>query len=79
VRAVHNLKRLCEEHLPVYDLQIIDIYEDPLAAREEQIIAAPTLVKKLPKPLRRFVGDLSDTQKLLIGLDVYQQPETRST
>jgi circadian clock protein KaiB len=79
LRAVHNLKRLCEEHLPDYDLQIIDIYEDPLAAREEQIIAAPTLVKKLPKPLRRFVGDLSDTQKLLIGLDVYQQPETRST
>lgn len=77
LRAVHNLKKLCEEHLPEYDLEIIDIYKNPKAAREEQIVAAPTLVKKLPEPLRRFVGDLSNTQKILIGLDVYKRQEQR--
>ncbi|HEU0251909.1 MAG TPA: circadian clock KaiB family protein [Pyrinomonadaceae bacterium] len=72
LKAVYNLKKICEEHLPDdYDLEVIDIYENPSAARDEQIIAAPTLVKKLPKPLRRFVGDLSDTKKILVGLDVY--------
>jgi circadian clock protein KaiB len=75
MRAVHNLKKICEEHLPDYDLEIIDIYENPRAAREEQIIAAPTLVKKLPRPLRKFVGDLSNTQKILIGLDIYKRQE----
>src|SRR5947208_13791148 len=53
LKAVSNLKRICEEHLPDYDLEVIDIYENPSAAREEQIIAAPTLVKKLPTPLRK--------------------------
>jgi circadian clock protein KaiB len=77
LRAVHNLKKICEEHLPDYDLEVIDIYNDPVAAREAQIIAAPTLVKKLPEPLRRFVGDLSDTKKILVGLDVYKRQETR--
>lgn len=75
LRAVHNLKKICDEHLPDYDLEIIDIYENPAAAREEQIIAAPTLVKKLPRPLRKFVGDLSNTQKILIGLDIYKRQE----
>ena len=76
LRAVSNLKKLCEEHLPnEYDLEVIDIYENPMAAREEQIIAAPTLVKKLPRPLRKFVGDLSNTQKILIGLDIYKRQE----
>jgi len=74
LRAIHNLKKLCEEHLPDnYDLEVIDIYKDPAAAREAQIIAAPTLVKKLPQPIRRFVGDLSNTQKVLIGLDIYKR------
>lgn len=71
LQAIQNLKKICEEHLPDYDLEVIDIYEDPKAAREEQIIAAPTLVKKLPRPLRKFVGDLSNTKKILIGLDIY--------
>ena len=75
LRAVHNLKKICEEHLPDYDLEVIDIYKNPTAAREEQIIAAPTLVKKLPRPLRKFVGDLSNTQKILIGLDIYKRQE----
>ena len=72
------MKKLCEEHLTdEYDLEVIDIYENPEAEREEQIIAAPTLVKKLPKPLRRFVGDLSNTKKILIGLDLYERQEPK--
>ena len=71
LKAVYNLKRFCEEHLADdYDLEIIDIYKNPDAAREAQIIAAPTLIKRLPAPLRRFVGDLSNTQKLMSGLDI---------
>jgi circadian clock protein KaiB len=71
LKAISNLKRVCEKYLhDDYDLQVIDIYKDPDAAREEQIIAAPTLIKRLPAPLRRFVGDLSNTQKLLAGLGI---------
>jgi circadian clock protein KaiB len=71
LRAVSNLKKLCEEHLSdEYDLEVIDIYENPAAAREEQIIAAPTLIKKLPLPLRRLVGDLSKEESVLFGLDL---------
>ena len=78
LKAVHNLKKLCEEHLPDdYELEVIDIYKNPNAAREEQIIAAPTLVKKLPEPLRKFVGDLSNTQKILVGLDIYKRQEPK--
>ncbi len=78
LRAVYNLKKLCEEYLPDdYELEVIDIYKDPEAAREEQIIAAPTLVKKLPRPLRKFVGDMSNTQKILVGLDLYERQDTR--
>ena len=76
LRAVYNLKKLCEEYLPDdYELEVIDIYKDPAAAREAQIIAAPTLVKKLPQPIRKFVGDMSNTQKILIGLDVYKRQD----
>jgi circadian clock protein KaiB len=75
LKAVHNLQKICEEHLPDYDLEVIDIYKDPAAARDEQIIAAPTLVKQLPTPLRRFVGDLSNTQKILVGLDIYRRQD----
>lgn len=71
LKAITNLKRFCDEYLPgAYDLQVIDIYKNPNAARDEQIIATPTLIKRLPAPLRRFVGDLSNTQKLLGGLDI---------
>ena len=74
LRAVYNLKKICEEHFPNdYELEVIDIYENPTAARQEQIIAAPTLVKSLPRPLRKFVGDLSNTQKILVGLDIYKR------
>jgi circadian clock protein KaiB len=77
LQAVYNLKKLCEEYLPDdYELEVIDIYKDPAAAREEQIIAAPTLVKKLPRPIRKFVGDLSNTQKILVGLDLYERQDS---
>ena len=76
LRAVYNLKKLCDEYLAGdYDLRVIDIYKNPDAAREEQIIAAPTLIRHLPRPLRRFIGDLSNTQKLLVGLDIDQRQE----
>src|SRR6185437_4696856 len=78
LRAVHNLKKLCEEHLHnEYELEVIDIYSDPEAARREQIIAAPTLVKKLPEPIRKFVGDLSNTEKILVGLDIYKRQDLK--
>lgn len=76
LKAVQNLKKICDEHFPDdYDLEVIDIYENPEVAREEQIIAAPTLVKKLPTPLRKFVGDLSNTKKILLGLDFYERQD----
>src|SRR6185295_16832126 len=78
LKAVYNLKKLCEEYLPDdYDLEVIDIYKDPAAAREAQIVAAPTLVKKLPRPIRKFVGDMSNTEKILVGLDLYERQENR--
>ncbi|HSJ54931.1 MAG TPA: circadian clock KaiB family protein [Anaerolineae bacterium] len=70
-RAIDNIAALCEEHLQgSYDLEVVDLYEHPALARGEQIIAAPTLIKKLPLPLRRLIGDLSDTQRVLVGLDL---------
>ncbi len=70
-RAVENVRTICEEHLHGrYDLEVIDIYQQPTLAKGEQIIAAPTLVKKLPLPLRRVIGDLSNTDRVLLGLDL---------
>jgi len=69
--AIKNIKRICEEHLRGrYDLEVIDIYKQPALAKGEQIIAAPTLIKKLPLPLRRFIGDLSNTERIVFGLDL---------
>ena len=70
-RAVENLRRICDELLVGrYDLEVVDVYQDPARARDEQIIAVPTLVKKLPAPLRRILGDLSDREQVLVGLDL---------
>ena len=70
-RAVQNVRAICEEHLHGrYDLEVIDIYQQPTLARGEQIIAAPTLVKKSPAPLRYIIGDLSSTERVLRGLDL---------
>ena len=71
VRAVANIKEICESSLKNrYDLEVIDIYQQPVLVKGEQIIAAPTLVKKLPLPLRKFIGDMSDTERILVGLDL---------
>src|SRR5829696_2682738 len=76
LRAVYNLKKICEENFPNdYELEVIDVYKHPEVAREEQILAVPMLVKKLPEPLRKFVGDLSNAQKILVGLDIYKRQE----
>jgi circadian clock protein KaiB len=69
--AVENIKRVCEQHLKNrYDLEVIDIYQQASLARDEQIVAAPTLIKRLPLPLRRLIGDLSNVNKVLFGLDL---------
>ena len=70
-RAIANVRKICDEHLKGrYDLEIIDIYQQPDLAREGQIIAAPTLIKELPLPLRKFIGNMSKTERILVGLDL---------
>jgi circadian clock protein KaiB len=70
-RAIANVKKICEEHLAGrYELEVIDIYQQPKLAIGEQIVAAPTLIKKLPLPLRKLIGDMSDTKKFLVGIDL---------
>ncbi len=69
--AIRNVTRLLEEHVPgQYDLQIVDLYQQPTLAKGEQIIAAPTLIKKLPFPLRKFIGTMAEEEKILVGLDL---------
>jgi circadian clock protein KaiB len=71
MKAVMNVKKICEEHLKGrYDLEVVDIYQQPVLAKGEQIIAAPTLIKKLPLPLRKLIGDMSNTERILVGLDL---------
>jgi circadian clock protein KaiB len=73
-QAIQNIKQICEEHLKGrYDLEVIDIYREPVLAKGDQIIATPTLIKKLPVPIRRFIGDLSESEKILLGLDLRQE------
>jgi circadian clock protein KaiB len=70
-RAVENVRAFCQKHLEGrYDLQVIDVYQQPALARSEQLIAAPTLIKKLPLPLRRLIGDMSNEGRILVGLDL---------
>ena len=71
VRAFDNLKKLCEEHLAgKYHIEVIDLMRDPRLARGDQIVAVPTLVRKLPEPVRKIIGDLSNTERVLVGLDL---------
>lgn len=71
VTALNNLKRYCEEHLPgKYQIEVIDLLEHPQLAEGDQIFATPTLVKKFPQPVRNIIGDLSNEQKVLVGLNV---------
>jgi circadian clock protein KaiB len=69
--ALANLKRVCEEHLAGrYSIEVVDLLKNPRLAKDDQIVAIPTLVRKLPEPLRRIVGDLSDTERALVGLQL---------
>lgn len=69
--AIANITRICEEYLPGrYELEVIDVFRRPLLAREEQIVATPTLLRTLPLPLRRLIGDLSEKDRVLVGLDL---------
>jgi circadian clock protein KaiB len=71
VTAFANLKRLCEEHLAgEFEIEVIDLIENPRLAKEDQIVAIPTLVRKLPQPIRKIIGDLSDTERTLVGLQL---------
>ncbi len=71
VKSIENLRRLCERYLKGrYELEVVDIYQQPALASENQIIAAPTLIKRLPLPLRRLVGDFSNQERVVLGLDL---------
>jgi circadian clock protein KaiB len=80
-RAIENLRRACEEHLPGhYAIEIVDVLQNPRRAAADQILAAPTVVRRLPAPVRKLVGDLSDNDRLLIGLELRRsasQPDGR--
>jgi circadian clock protein KaiB len=70
-RAIRNAKQICDEHLAGrYELEVIDIFQQTARARDDQVIAVPMLIKKLPVPLKRFIGDLSNRDVVLVGLDV---------
>lgn len=71
VTAIANLKRICEEHIPgKYNIEVIDLVKNPTLAKTDQILAIPTLVRKLPVPIRKILGDLSNTERVLVGLDL---------
>jgi circadian clock protein KaiB len=76
VRAIANVKKICEDHLQGrYELEVVDLYQRPQLAKGEQISAMPTLIKKLPLPLRRIIGDMSNTERVLVGLDLRKKKE----
>ena len=69
--AIANVRRICEQYLPGhYELEVIDVYQQPAATKQAQIIAVPTLIKELPFPPQRFVGDMSNTERIVIGLNL---------
>jgi circadian clock protein KaiB len=71
VNAIANLKKLCEKHLTGrYTIEVIDLMKDPALAQRDQIVAIPTLIRQLPEPLKRVIGDLSNAEKVLVGLDI---------
>lgn len=76
IMAITNLKKICEEYLEgKYDLEVIDLYKSPSLAEGDQIIAAPTLIKELPLPMRRIIGDMSNKERVLLGLDLREVKE----
>jgi circadian clock protein KaiB len=76
-RAIENLKLLCKqpEFSAVYDTEVINLLDNPSLAEEEKILATPVLVKKLPEPMRRIIGDLSDKERVLVGLDIFKSQQ----
>ena len=79
IRAINNLRVICDKHLDGrYDLEVIDLYQQPQLAEGNQIVAAPTLIKQLPEPIRRIIGDMSNTEKVLVGLDLKPRPNLNS-
>lgn len=77
MRALVNIREICEEYLlGRYELEVVDVSRNPTLAEGEQIIAAPTLIRKLPLPLRRFIGDMSQTERILLGLDLREKAST---
>lgn len=75
-RAIENVRVICDEHLDGrYDLEVVDIYQQPAFTKSEQIIAVPTLIKSLPLPLRRIIGDMSNRDRVLLGLDLVRPPD----
>ena len=78
VRALENLRRVCDEHLEGrYRVEVIDLQQNPGLARTDEIVAVPTLVRRLPEPIRKIIGDLSDTEKVLVGLQLTARKESR--
>jgi circadian clock protein KaiB len=76
-RAIESIQSICEERLHgQYELEVVDVYQHPSAAREDQVVALPTLIKRLPLPLRQLIGDLSNTKRVLLGLDL--KPKAKS-
>jgi circadian clock protein KaiB len=71
IAAITNLKKICEQHLAGrYQIEIIDLMKDPALAQRHQIVAIPTLIRQLPEPLKRIIGDLSNAEKVVVGLDI---------
>jgi circadian clock protein KaiB len=76
IKAFANLKKICEEHLSgQYHIEVIDLLENPQLAKGDKIVAIPTLVRKIPPPLKQIIGDLSNTEKVLVGLDLRRESE----
>jgi len=74
-RAIRSVKEVCEQYLKGrYDLEIVDIYQRPETLKEDQVVVAPTLIKRLPEPLRRLIGDMTDREKILVGLNLKVKP-----
>jgi circadian clock protein KaiB len=74
IRAFANLRKICDEHLAGrYRIEVVDLLEDPQLGRGDQILALPTLVRRLPQPIKKIIGDLSNTERVLVGLDLRQR------
>ena len=77
-QAILRARQLCETELNGhYDLEVIDVYQQPILARDGQIVATPTLVRELPRPVRRFIGDLANTTRLFVGLDLHTKTKSK--